>query len=136
MAYFRFLEMIQEEDMFAIFRPGPYICGEWEFGGLPSWLLHDHPMFFRSSFAPYQERAEVYFNELLARVKHLQFYSSETSDPARAGPIIMTQIENEFGNYGYGDHPRDKDHLRYVKIAFLFKTSTLLLTNFFFKNLS
>ena len=46
--------MIAEEDMFAIFRPGPYICGEWEFGGLPSWLLHDHPMFFRSSYAPYQ----------------------------------------------------------------------------------
>ena len=42
-----FVEMIQEEDMLAIFRPGPYICGEWEFGGLPSWLLHEHPMFFR-----------------------------------------------------------------------------------------
>ena len=46
--------MIREEDMFAIFRPGPYICGEWEFGGLPSWLLHEHPMFFRSSYAGYQ----------------------------------------------------------------------------------
>ena len=42
-----FVELIQEEDMLAIFRPGPYICGEWEFGGLPSSLLHEHPMFFR-----------------------------------------------------------------------------------------
>ena len=53
-SFFRFIEMIAEEDMLAIFRPGPYICGEWEFGGLPAWLLHDHPMFFRSSYAPYQ----------------------------------------------------------------------------------
>ena len=100
--------MIQEEDMFAIFRPGPYICGEWEFGGLPSWLLHDHPMFFRSSYQPYEERAQIYLEELLSRVRQLQFKSSSGS----GGPIIMTQIENEFGNYGYGDHPRDKEHLR------------------------
>jgi len=103
----RFIEMVQEEDMFAIFRPGPYICGEWEFGGLPSWLLHDHPMYFRSSYQPYQERAEIYMKELIAKVQHLQFDNG--------GPIIMTQIENEFGNYGYGDHPRDKQHLKFLK---------------------
>jgi len=103
----RFIEMVQEEDMFAIFRPGPYICGEWEFGGLPSWLLHDHPMFFRSSYQPYQERVEIYMKEVIAKVQHLQFDNG--------GPIIMTQIENEFGNYGYGDHPRDKQHLKFLK---------------------
>lgn len=103
----RFIEMIKEEDMLAIFRPGPYICGEWEFGGLPSWLLHDHPMYFRSSYQPYQERAELYLQQLLAKVQHLQFNNG--------GPIIMTQIENEFGNYGYGDHPRDKQHLSFLK---------------------
>jgi len=108
----RFLEMIMEEDMFAILRPGPYICGEWEFGGLPSWLLHEHPMFFRTSFAPYQERAEIILHEIISRVKHLQFY---TESGSRGGPIIMTQIENEYGNYGYGDHPRDKEHLKFLK---------------------
>jgi len=98
--------------MFAIFRPGPYICGEWEFGGLPSWLLHDHPMFFRSSFQPYEERAEIILTQVINQVRHLQFW---TEDGERGGPIIMTQIENEFGNYGYGDHPRDKEHLRFLK---------------------
>merc|ERR1712179_320183 len=108
----RFLEMVREEDMFAIFRPGPYICGEWEFGGLPSWLLHDHPMFLRSSFAPYEERAEIILHEIISRVRHLQFF---TENGSKGGPIIMTQIENEYGNSGYGDHPRDKDHLRFLK---------------------
>jgi len=108
----RFVEMIQEEEMFAIFRPGPYICGEWEFGGLPSWLLHDHPMYVRSSYGPYQERAEIYLQQVIAQVKHLQFY---TESGASGGPIIMTQIENEFGNFGYGDHPRDKQHLKFLK---------------------
>jgi len=108
----RFLEMIMEEDMFAIFRPGPYICGEWEFGGIPSWMLHEHPMFFRTSFAPYQERAEIILHEVISRVKHLQFF---TDNGSKGGPIIMTQIENEYGNYGYGDHPRDKEHLKFLK---------------------
>jgi len=107
-----FLEMIMEEDMFALLRPGPYICGEWEFGGLPGWMLHEHPMFFRSSFGPYQERAEIILHEVISRVKHLQFF---TESGSKGGPLIMTQIENEFGNYGYGDHPRDKEHLKFLK---------------------
>jgi len=108
----RFVEMIHEEDMFLIFRPGPYICGEWEFGGLPSWLLHDHPMFFRTSYGPYQDRAEIYLQQVISQVKHLQFI---TENGETGGPLIMTQIENEYGNYGYGDHPRDKQHLKFLK---------------------
>lgn len=104
--------MAKEEDMLVIFRPGPYICGEWEFGGLPSWLLHQQPMFFRSSFAPYEERAEIFLEKILDQVRDFQFY---TEEGARGGPIIMTQIENEFGNFGYSDYPRDKEHLRFIK---------------------
>ena len=52
-----------------------------------------------------QDRARLYLEELLGRVAGQQW--------EEGGPIIMTQIENEFGNYGYGDHPRDKQHLRF-----------------------
>ena len=54
-----------------------------------------------------QDRARLYLEELLGRVAGQQW--------EEGGPIIMTQIENEFGNYGYGDHPRDKQHLRFLK---------------------
>lgn len=123
----RFVEIIHEEDMFAIFRPGPYICGEWEFGGLPSWLLHDHPMFFRSSYAPYEERAELYLQQVISQVVNLQFI---TANGESGGPIIMTQIENEFGNYGYGDHPRDLQHLKFIKSVLIkYGIESLLFTS-------
>ena len=72
-------------------------------------------MFFRSSFSPYQDRAKTYLAELLVRVSHLQW----DADTDTAGPIIMTQIENEFGNYGYGDHPRDKVSIFCMSFEFL-----------------
>ena len=73
-----------------------------------------------SSYERYEERAKIYLQQVIAQVKHLQFYTevfllweSNTilafpQNGSLGGPIIMTQIENEFGNYGYGDHPRDK----------------------------
>ncbi len=69
-----------------------------------SWLLSDPNMQIRSSYEGYQTRADIYINEVVSRVKHLQFYTA--SGIAEGGPIIMTQIENEFGHFGYGDDPR------------------------------
>jgi len=108
----RFIRMAQEEDLFVIFRPGPYVCGEWEFGGMPSWLLHEHPMFLRTSFEGYQERAEIYISEVVSRVKDLQWYTAAGSS---GGPIIMTQVENEYGHFGYDDGVRDTVHLENLK---------------------
>ncbi|XP_059086331.1 beta-galactosidase-1-like protein 2 isoform X1 [Tigriopus californicus] len=108
----RVLEIVQEEDLLVVFRPGPYICGEWEFGGLPSWLLSETPMFIRTSHKPYQDRAAIYLHEIISRVKDMQFYSASGKT---GGPIIAVQIENEYGNFGYGDFPRDIEHLRFLK---------------------
>jgi len=47
-------------DMFAVYRPGPYICSEWDLGGLPSWLLRDPNMKFRSNYGPYLKAVEKY----------------------------------------------------------------------------
>lgn len=109
-----FLRMAQEEDLFVIFRPGPYICAEWDFGGLPSWFLRKHPIFVRTSHDVYLERATIFIEQVISRVKDLQFY---TANGQKGGPIIMTQIENEYGAFGYDDYPRDTQYLHSLKLA-------------------
>jgi len=101
-----FIKMAQEEDLFVVFRPGPYICSEWEFGGLPSWLLRDYTMHVRTMYSKYIERADAFFEALLPLVTDLQFTSH--------GPIIAVQVENEYGHFGYGDLPRDTLYLEHV----------------------
>ena len=79
-----------------IIRPGPFICAEWEYGGLPSWLLRDPNMEIRSSSnKAYMTAVENYFSKLLPMLAAFGH--------KRGGPIIAFQIENEFGSYGNHD---------------------------------
>eukprot|EP00095_Tigriopus_kingsejongensis_P008001 maker-scaffold269_size230758-snap-gene-1.34 protein:Tk08001 transcript:maker-scaffold269_size230758-snap-gene-1.34-mRNA-1 annotation:"hypothetical protein DAPPUDRAFT_58801" len=88
------IQMAQEEDLLVV------------------WLLSEHPMYPRTSHAPYQARAAIYLHEVISRVKDLQFFSNAGPN---GGPIIAVQIENEYGNFGYEDTPRDKQHLKFLK---------------------
>lgn len=98
----KFIEIAHELDLMVIVRPGPYICAEWEFGGLPSWLLADPNMRLRCYHKPFLERVDKYFDELLPRLKPLLC--------TNGGPIIAMQVENEYGSYG-----NDKEYLEYLK---------------------
>ncbi|GAA31081.2 beta-galactosidase [Clonorchis sinensis] len=91
-----FIDIIQQLDMLAIVRAGPYICAEWAFGGLPPWLLRKNPyMKIRSSDPAYYQEVVNWFNVLLPKLrKHLY---------TEGGPIIMVQMENEYGSYGLCD---------------------------------
>lgn len=102
-----FIELAHELDLYVIVRPGPYICSEWDFGGLPSWLLHDPDMEPRSMYSPYIEATEQYFKKLLPMLVPLQF--------CKGGPIIAFQIENEYGNY-YADDVKYMEHLKSIMI--------------------
>ncbi|KAK5649401.1 hypothetical protein RI129_000430 [Pyrocoelia pectoralis] len=84
-----FLRTAQEEDLLAIVRPGPYICSEWEFGGLPSWLLREKDFEVRTSKPSFMKHVTRYFNVLLPILAALQF--------TLGGPIIAFQVENEYG---------------------------------------
>lgn len=78
-----------------ILRPGPYICAEWEFGGLPAWLLTYKDMYIRCNDETFISKVERYYKELLKiAVPRLC---------TNGGNIIMMQIENEYGSYG-NDH--------------------------------
>lgn len=97
----KFIETAVDVGLNVIVRPGPYICSEWEFGGLPSWLLKDPQMQIRCSYAPYLEAVDRFFDDLLPRLAPLQ--------STRGGPVIAMQVENEYGSYG-----NDKAYLQYL----------------------
>ncbi|MEU5889975.1 beta-galactosidase family protein [Streptomyces sp. NPDC047461] len=91
----RFLDAARVAGLWAIVRPGPYICAEWENGGLPHWLT-GRP---RTGDAEYLGHVERWFRRLLSQVVARQI--------DRGGPVIMVQVENEYGSYG-----SDAEYLR------------------------
>ena len=94
----RFVEIAAEVGLNVILRPSPYICAEWEFGGLPYWLLNDPNMKVRFAYPPFLEKVSRYFDQLLPQVVDLQV--------DQGGPIIMMQVENEYGGYA-----NDKEYM-------------------------
>ncbi len=86
-----FIKTAQEEGLFVILRPGPYVCAEWEFGGYPWWLQKNPDLKIRTLNQPFLDSCKDYLTHLAAQVKDLQV--------TNGGPIIMVQAENEFGSY-------------------------------------
>lgn len=87
-----YLRLAQREGLNVILRPGPYVCSEWDFGGLPAWLLADPPMRVRTKDPKFLAAADRYLMRLGQELAPLQ--------ASRGGPIIMVQIENEYGSFG------------------------------------
>ena len=97
----KFLQIAQDLGLYAIVRPSPFICAEWEFGGMPAWLLTED-MRIRSSDVPYLQAVADYYDELLPRLVPRLL--------DKGGNILMMQVENEYGSYG-----EDKDYLRAIR---------------------
>lgn len=97
----RFLDLVAAEGMQAIVRPGPYICAEWDNGGLPAWLFTDPSVGVRSSEPGYLAAVDGFMDRLLPIVVERQV--------TRGGPVILFQVENEYGAYG-----SDKDYLQHL----------------------
>lgn len=88
----RFLDAAHRAGLWAIVRPGPYICAEWENGGLPAWVTGRFGRRVRTRDEGYLDAVERWFAELLPQVVERQ--------TDRGGPVIMVQAENEYGSYG------------------------------------
>lgn len=97
-----FVRLAQSLGLMVILRPSVYICAEWEFGGLPAWLLKEKNIRLRSTDARFMEKVRCYFSVLIPKLASLQL--------SAGGPVIMMQIENEYGSYGM-----EKDYLRQTK---------------------
>ncbi len=87
-----FIKICQEEKMWVLLRPGPYVCAEWNFGGLPAYLLQIPDIKVRCMDSRYIEAVRRYVERLSAEIKPLLV--------TNGGPILMVQVENEYGSYG------------------------------------
>lgn len=96
-----FLATAAELGLYAIVRPGPYICSEWEFGGLPWWLLKNDGIRLRCMEPDYIAAVDRFFDSLIPRIAAHQI--------TEGGNVILVQVENEYGSYG-----DDSEYIRYL----------------------
>ncbi|XP_033107254.1 beta-galactosidase-like isoform X2 [Anneissia japonica] len=101
-----FLRKANDTGLLVILRPGPYICAEWDMGGLPSWLLKDGVIKLRTMDEDYIQAVDRWMGVLLPKIKPLLY--------SNGGPIISIQVENEYGSYYACDH----DYIRHLKNTF------------------
>nr|KAF6310459.1 galactosidase beta 1 [Myotis myotis] len=101
-----FIQLAHELGLLVILRPGPYICAEWEMGGLPAWLLEKENIVLRSSDPDYLAAVDTWLGVILPKMKPLLYQNG--------GPIITVQVENEYGSYFSCDY----DYLRFLQKRF------------------
>lgn len=87
-----FVREAQQEGLWVILRPGPYVCAEWELGGYPAWLLADSAMVLRSAEPRFTRPASRWLDRLGRELSPLL--------ATHGGPIIAVQVENEYGSFG------------------------------------
>ncbi len=97
-----YCRLAQQVGLKVILRPGPYSCAEWDLGGIPWWLLKHDDVKLRSRDPRYLDAAKRYLQRVGRELAPLQI--------TRGGPIIMVQVENEYGSYG-----NDKEYIRELR---------------------
>ncbi|XP_069473009.1 beta-galactosidase-like [Ambystoma mexicanum] len=102
----QFLELAGQIGLLVILRPGPYICAEWDMGGLPAWLLQKRNIVLRSSDPDYLMAVDSWLDVLLPKMKPWLYQNG--------GNIISVQVENEYGSYFACDY----NYLRHLKAKF------------------
>lgn len=98
----RFVKTAQDMGLYVIVRPGPYICAEWDLGGLPAWLLKDKNIRLRCWDKKYIKAVEDFFKVLIPKLIPFQ--------ESNGGKLIAMQVENEYGSFG-----RDKKYLYWLR---------------------
>lgn len=97
-----FCRLAQKHGMYVIVRPGPYVCAEWEMGGLPWWLLKKKDIRLREQDPYFMQQVKIFEKKVAQQLAPLTI--------AHGGPIIMVQVENEYGSYGV-----DKPYIRAIR---------------------
>ncbi|XP_033990235.1 beta-galactosidase-1-like protein [Trematomus bernacchii] len=103
-----FLDLANQTGLLVILRPGPYICAEWEMGGLPAWLLQKPNIMLRSADADYVQAVSNWLSVLLPKMRPWLYING--------GNIITVQVENEYGSYFACDY----NYMRHLRALFSF----------------
>lgn len=101
----KFLKLVREAGLYSVLRIGPYVCAEWNYGGFPLWLHFIPGIEFRTDNEPFKQEMQRFTSKIVEMLKQEKLFASQ------GGPIILAQIENEYGNgdiekyYGDGAKP-------------------------------
>lgn len=95
----KFVKIVQQANMYLILRIGPFVAAEWNFGGVPVWLHYVNGTVFRTDNVPFKHYMQTFMEKIVNMMKQEKFFASQ------GGPIILSQVENEYGFYegAYGD---------------------------------
>ena len=105
-----FVKIAQEEGLWVILRPSPYVCAEWEFGGYPYWLQTEKGLVVRSTEQQYLDEYKKYIVEVGKQLAPLQIN--------HGGNIIMVQVENEYGSYAADKNYLDINRKMFIEAGF------------------
>ncbi|XP_028758971.1 beta-galactosidase 7-like [Neltuma alba] len=101
--FVKFFQLVQQHGLYGILRIGPYVCAEWNFGGLPIWLHKIPGIQIRTDNGPWKNEMQTFVTKIVNMCKEAKLFASQ------GGPIILAQIENEYGNImsGYGEPAKE-----------------------------
>ncbi|TYI01751.1 hypothetical protein ES332_A11G223000v1 [Gossypium tomentosum] len=90
--FVKFFKLVQEGGLYGILRLGPYVCAEWNYGGFPVWLNNIEGIELRTDNEIYKNEMRIFVTNMVDMCKEAKLFTSQ------GGPIILAQIENEYGN--------------------------------------
>ncbi|XP_076899289.1 beta-galactosidase 3-like [Bidens hawaiensis] len=104
----RFLKIVQKAGMYVHLRIGPYVCAEWNFGGFPVWLKYVPDISFRTNNEPFKNAMKSFTEKIVNLMKSEKMFESQ------GGPIILSQVENEYGSVGKAYGGAGYDYMKWA----------------------
>ncbi|EEF32103.1 beta-galactosidase, putative [Ricinus communis] len=104
----KFVKLVAEAGLYVHIRIGPYVCAEWNYGGFPLWLHFIPGIKFRTDNEPFKAEMQRFTAKIVDMMKQEKLYASQ------GGPIILSQIENEYGNIDSAFGPAAKTYINWA----------------------
>ncbi|CAK8572525.1 unnamed protein product [Lathyrus sativus] len=105
--FVKFFKLIQEAGLYAIMRIGPYACAEWNYGGIPVWLHNIPGIELRTNNEVYKKEMQIFTTKIINVAKEANLFASQ------GGPIILAQIENEYGDIMWNYKDAGKEYVKW-----------------------